>query len=442
MIMIKKALHFIAKDIWMIDDKDYPKVLGFLLRQLRIILLALRGFRENRIQLRASALTYYSLLSIVPIAAMAFGIAKGFGFEARLESALKNISSEREEMAEVVEYILEFAKSMLQNINGGLIAGVGLILLVWSVMKVLGNIESSFNTIWQIRKARPFGRKFSDYISLMLIAPILFFLSSTVTVFLGNMASNNDSALFEYLGPILLLLIKLVPYLLIFLLFTLLYVMMPNTKVRFKYAFPAGIIAGIIFQITQYLYIYFQVGVGRMGAIYGSFAALPLFLIWMQLSWLIVLLGAEISFAYQNIEKYEFEAESLLITPYNRRMLTFLVMHTIIKKFEKGEKPRTSSKISNELGIPVRLVREILFELLESQLLLEATTDSPKENAYVPALDINRITVAYLVENLDMSGDDRMMAEESPNLKAFAGIQIGLIESMRKSPSNKLLKDI
>ena len=108
--MIKKTLHFITKDIWMIDDKDYPPVLGFLLRQLRIILLASRGFRENRIQLRASALTYYSLLSIVPIAAMAFGIAKGFGFETRLESALKNISSEREEMAEVVEYILEFAQ--------------------------------------------------------------------------------------------------------------------------------------------------------------------------------------------------------------------------------------------------------------------------------------------------------------------------------------------
>ncbi|MBA7587791.1 hypothetical protein ES708_29832 [subsurface metagenome] len=440
--MIKKVLHFITHQIWMIDVRDYPPLLGFFLRQLRIILLASRGFRENRIQLRASALTYYSMLSVVPIAALVFGIAKGFGFDNKLESELKKLISEREEMADVLQYILEFSRSMLQNINGGVIAGVGLVLLLWAVMKVLGNIENSFNVIWQIRKARPFARKFADYISMMLIAPILFFLSSTVTIFLGDMAASNNSVLFEYLGPLLLFLVKLIPYFLIFLLFTLLYVIMPNTKVQFKYAFNAGIIAGIIFQLTQFLYVYFQVGVSRMGAIYGSFAALPLFLIWMQLSWLIVLVGAEISFAYQNIDKYEFEAESLHITPYNRRLLTFLVMYTIIKNFEKGDQPRTSSQISHELGVPIRLAREILFDLLDGHLLVEATTESPKENAYVPALDINKITVAYLIEQLEMSGDERLMAEESPKLTAFANVQKGLLETIRKSPSNKLLKDI
>jgi membrane protein len=382
------------------------------------------------------------MLSVVPIAAMAFGIAKGFGFESKLEASIREKVVGQEKLAEVIEYILEFANSMLQNINGGIIAGVGLVLLLWAVMKVFGNIEASFNVIWQIRKSRPFARKFADYLSMMLVTPILFFLSSTITGFVSSLAANSDSVVFEYLGPLLLFLVKLVPYILVFLLFTLLYVVMPNTKVRFKYAFYAGIIAGIIFQVTQNLYFYFQGEAVRMNAIYGGFMILPLFLIWMQLSWLIVLLGAEISFAYQNLERYEIEAESLHITPYNRRLLTFLVMHTIIKKFEKGGRPQTSSELRHELGIPVRLVRDIIFDLLDGKLIVETTTGSPKESGYVPSLDIGKITVAYLMERLDMRGDERLMAEESPHLATFGEIQKGLLESIRKSPSNKLLKDI
>jgi membrane protein len=440
--MIKQAIHFITRDIWHVDLKKYPPVLRFLLRQLRIVVLAVMEFRENQIQLRASALTYYSMLSVVPIAAMAFGIAKGFGFETRLETAIRKNVEGNEELTDVIEYILEFANSMLQNINGGVIAGVGVVLLLWSVMKVFGNIENSFNVIWQIRRGRPLARKFADYLSMMLVTPILFFLSSTLSGFISNMAVNNDSILFDYLGPMLLFLVKLVPYILIFLLFTLLYVVMPNTKVRFNYALSAGIIAGIIFQLTQYLYFYFQGEAVRLNAIYGGFVLLPLFLIWVQLSWIIVLLGAEISFAYQNIEKYEFEAESLHISNYNRRMLTFLVMHNIIKNFEEGGRPRTAAEIGQALGIPVRLAREIIFDLQDSHLLVEAASESPKDNAYVPALDIGKITVAFIVEQLDLRGDERIMAEESPKLTEFSKIQQGLLEAIRKSPTNKLLRDI
>ncbi|MFC2098297.1 YihY/virulence factor BrkB family protein [Bacteroidota bacterium] len=440
--MIKKVIDFISTDIWKIDVKDYPPILGFFLRQLRIVVLAIKEFKENQIQLRASALTYYSLLSVVPIAAMAFGIAKGFGFEKKLENEIRLRVAENAEMADVVEYILEFATSMLKNINGGVIAGVGVVLLFWAVMKVLGNIENSFNVIWQIRKARPFARKFADYLSMMLVAPILFFMSTTITGFVSNLGANSDSAILDVAGPLLFFLAKLIPYGLIFLLFTILYVVMPNTKVKFKYGFSAGVIAGIIFQVTQYVYFYFQGEVGRLGAIYGSFVAFPLFLVWMRLSWLIVLLGAEISFANQNIGKYEIEAESLHITPYNRRLLTFLVMHTIIKKFEEGTQPLTSSQIGKELGIPVRLARDIIFDLMDGHLLIEAATESPKENAYVPSIDIGKLTVAYLVEQLDMRGDERLMAEDSKHLDIFSDIQKGLLESMQKSPVNKLLKDL
>ena len=438
---IRRFLQFIKTEVWLLKTSQYHPVLGFLIRQLRIILISIKGFRDHRIQLRASALTYYSLLSIVPVAAMVFGIAKGFGFEVRLENELRKMISEREEMAEVLNYVLEFSNTMLANINGGLIAGVGLIFLFWSIMKLLGNIENSFNVIWQIRKPRVFARKFADYLSMMLIAPILFFLSSTITVYLSDIA-GSESIIGENLGPLLLFIVKLMPYLLILLLFTLLYVIMPNTKVQFKYALNAGFIAGIIFQITQFLYIYFQVGVGRYGAIYGSFVALPLFLIWLQISWLIVLLGAEMSFAYQNLEKYEYESEVLGISRKNSRLLTYLLMHAIVKKFQIGEKPNTSAELSHELGIPVRLVRDIIYDLIEASLLVEAATDSLKENAYLPAFDINLISVGMLFERLEMSGDDRIMAEQSKHLKIFAGIQQSFYDAINNSPANKLLKDL
>ena len=439
--MFRKLMAFIREEVWTIDPAKYPKVLAFLIRQLRIILLAMKGFKENRIQLRASALTYYTMMSIVPVAAMVFGISKGFGFERRLETQIREQFAAREELQEVIDYIINFANSMLENINGGFIAGVGLVVLFWSVMKVLGNIESSFNAIWRIQKSRPFVRKFSDYLSMMLIAPVLFVLSSTITVFLSD-AVSSDQTILQYVGPVLNFLAGLIPYLLIFLLFTILYVVMPNTKVVFKNALYAGIIAGAIFQIVQWLYLYFQVGVSRYGAIYGTFMALPLFLITLQLSWLIVLLGAEISYAYQNIEKYEFESEALHISHYNRRLLTFLILHQVVKGFIPGNQPLTARNLGDILGIPMRLVRDIIFSLTENNLLAETTTDSPKESAYLPAIDINKLSISYVIQKLEMTEGDKLFAEESEDLKSFSEIQQGILKAVEQSPANRLIKDI
>jgi membrane protein len=270
---------------------------------------------------------------------------------------------------------------------------------------------------------------------------VLFFLSSTITVYLSNIA-DADSIIGEHLGPLFYVLVKLMPYILILLLFTLLYVIMPNTKVQFKYALNAGLIAGIIFQLTQFIYIYFQIGIGRYGTIYGSFVALPLFLIWLQLSWLIVLLGAEMSYAYQNIDKYQYETEALRISRRNRRLITYLIMYTIIKRFEKGEPPNTAVQLGHELGIPVRLVREILYDLQEAQLVVEATTDSPKVHGYVPALDINKIDIGLLFERLEIAGEDKLMADKSKLLSTFVVIQRFIYDAIHNSPENKLLKDL
>ncbi len=439
--MFKRIIKFIREEVWMVELTNYPKFVSYLIRQLRIIILALQGFQKNRINLHASALTFYSLLSVIPVAALVFGISKGFGFEERLEKLIRELFAEREDLKVVADYIIDFANNMLLEINGGFIAGIGLIVLFWAVMQVLGNIEDSFNAIWEIKKARPFIRKFSDYLSMMLVLPVLFLISSTVTVYLSNYVTDSTGFL-QYLGPLVTFLVKLIPYIIIYLLFTLLYVVMPNTKVNIKYGLYAALISGTIYQIVQWIYIEFQVGVSRYGAIYGSFLALPLFLVWLQLSWLIVLLGAELSFAYQNIEKYEFESEALKIPLNKKRLVTFLIIHQIIKGFMQGSPPMSASQIGHTLGIPIRLVRDILFELNESGLIAETTTESPKERAFLPAVDINQITISFVQNKLDMQGQDLSIAGENKDLKNLTAIHAELLKAMEKSPSNKLLKDI
>ncbi|MCK5393541.1 MAG: YihY/virulence factor BrkB family protein, partial [Candidatus Omnitrophica bacterium] len=179
--MGEKIVNFLTKDIWRIKLRDLPRSRSFFIKQLRIIILALREFAEDKCQLRASALTFYSLLSIVPVVAMAFGIAKGFGFEKVLEKQLLSKVSGQEQ---VLTQIFDFAKTLLENTKGGLVAGIGVVVLFWTVIKVLTNIERSFNDIWGIKKTRPLGRKFSDYLSVMVICPILLIVSSSITVFI------------------------------------------------------------------------------------------------------------------------------------------------------------------------------------------------------------------------------------------------------------------
>ncbi|MDY6973367.1 MAG: YihY/virulence factor BrkB family protein, partial [Thermodesulfobacteriota bacterium] len=301
---ISKLINFITTDIWRINLKDLPRKKSFLVRQIRTMLLAMRGFYEDKCLLSASSLTFYSLLSIVPVLAMAFGIAKGFGFETLLE---KELIEKLPGQETILLKVVDFSKRLLENTQGGMIAGIGVIVLLWTVIKLLGHIESSFNEIWGVRRSRPFVRKMSDYLSVMLIGPIFVVVSSSATLFITTQINRiaENTALLSMLNPLIVLMLKMLPYCLIGILLTIIYILMPNTRVKVKSGLVAGIIAGAVFVSVQWGYINFQIVIAKYNAIYGSFAAIPLFLIWLQLSWLIVLFGAEISFAIQDVGTYE-----------------------------------------------------------------------------------------------------------------------------------------
>jgi membrane protein len=439
--MLPKFIQFLKTDVWRIRTSDLSRVRSFGLRQLRIFLLAIRGFHEDKCQLRASALTFFSLLSVVPIAATAFGVAKGFGFEKILEKQLYERLPGQEE---VVERIVVFARSYLESTQGGVIAGIGIAVLFLTVIKVLGNVEHSFNDIWGIKRARSIGRKFGDYLAVMLICPILLIVSSSVTVLITSQVTLfiQKISLLGIFSPVIFKALQLLPYGFIWILFTFIYIFLPNTKVNFISGLWGGVIAGTIYQFAQWAYITFQLGASNFGAIYGSFAALPLFLMWLYVGWLIVLFGAEISFAEQNVETYEFEPDCLKVSYSFKRLLALRITQLCGKNFSNSVKPWTASEISQYLETPIRLVRQILFELTESRVLSEVKLNESNIFAYQPARDINELTIKDVINSLDQRGINNIPVAKSEVMDKLSKSLDEFNKTVEKLPSNLLLKDI
>lgn len=438
---ISTVLEFFKKDIWRIQERNLSRSKALGIRLLRIAVLSVRGTSEDRIQLRASALTVWSLLSVPSVFAMLFGIAKGFGFEKALEAQLIARLAGHEE---IVTRIINFSHALLENTRGGVMAGIGIIILFWSIIKVLAHIEDSFNDLWGVKKGRSFGRKVTDYLSLMLICPILFITSSALTVIITSQvkAIVQKVAVLEIVSPALIFLLKFLPLGALWILFTFMYIFMPNTKVNFKSGAVAGVIAGSMYQVFQLLYITLQIGVARYNAIYGSFAALPLFLVWLQFSWLIVLFGAEISFAFQNVETFEFEQDCLKVSNAFKRLLTLRIVQLLVKSFSGSKSAWTESQISSALDIPIRLVRQILYELVESKIVSEVKTDGEKTVAYQPGQDPDLMTIKYVLDKLDTHGSDAIPVVQSQELERISDSLQTFGDLIEKSPANIRLRDI
>ena len=439
--MVGKAFKFLKDEVWRIRIRELSGFKYFLLRPIRILLLASRGFAEDKCSLRASALTFYSFLSVVPVMAMVFGIAKGFGLEKNLETLLTEKLQGQEE---VIQWIIQFANALLSNTKGGVIAGVGILILFWSVIKLLENVEKAFNDIWGVKRGRSFTQKMSNYLSVMLICPILLIMSSSLSVFITTRMSiiAGEVTLIRDLSPVISFFLNLFPYLVVWLLFTFIYIFMPNTQVSFKGGMLAGIVSGSIFHIVQKIYIGFQIGVAKYNAIYGSFAALPLFLIWLQLSWLVVLFGAEISFASDNEEDYEFEPDCLKVSLRFKRVLALRIAELCIKNFCNGEKPLDTLSIAHELKAPVRLVREILYSLVDAKVLSIIRQNDEAKQYFQPAQDVEKLTIKKVIDLLEKQGESRIPSINDKELEKISRRLESIDRLIENSSENILLKDI
>ena len=442
--MISKITHFFEEEMWRIRLKDLPSVKAYPIRYLRVTALAFRRFCDDQCSQKASALTYYSLLSVVPVLAMLFGIAKGFGLEKMIERQVMEMAQKANWQPDFVDKILGFSHSLLENAKGGLIAGVGVILVFWTVISIMGHIENSFNDIWEVKKPRTLQRKFSDYLSVMIIAPVLLVISSSVAVLVATQIKVivQKVSILGVFAPVITFLLQLLPYVSIWTLLTVLYLLMPNTKVPLKSGILAGIATGTIYQIVQWIYIKFQVGVASYGAIYGSFAALPLFLAWLQLSWMIVLFGAEIAAAHEHYETYGLHPDYSRISLSSRKRLALRIFHLLVKKFSQGEQPLTVAQITHTLEIPVRLVRSLLHELTGAGLITETVIEKNNEVAFQPGRTIEGITVKYALDAYEQHGTEPISLSASGEEDRILTHLRRISDLIEKSPENVTLKEI
>lgn len=428
---------FITVDIWMITDAEVKGMRQTGYNFLKTVSLAVRRFNEDSLQRKASALTYSTLLSVVPVFAILLAIAKGFGFNNIIENQLFDYFAGQKE---VMQQMLTIVDSYMEHAKGGVFVGVGVVLLLWSVISLISTVENCFNDIWMVKKGRTMYRKVTDYFSITLLIPLFIICSSGISIFISTIFTTLSS--YHLFTPLLSGLIKAAPFLLTILMFTCVYIFIPNTKVRFKNAFYAAVFAGISFQVFQYMYINGQIWVSKYNAIYGSFAALPLLLLWLQLSWLICLLGAEIAYASQHIQSYEFENATKNITRRYKDFLTLVVLSVIIKRFERGETPLIAAYISSDYKIPSRLTSEILFDLMELGLINEVVDEEKNVIRYQPSVDINSITVGGVLMKIDQAGSEDFKIDKTDTLKSQWDTILRSREDMVLNNKKLLVKDI
>lgn len=439
--MIEKTRIFLTEDIWRLRRGELPRGKSIGLKLIRIILYAFKGFNEDRCQLSAAALTFLTLFSIVPVFAMAFGIAKGFGLEKLLEDQLHAQAQGQEE---VINLIIGFSQKMLDSTSGGLIAGIGILILFFTVIRLLGNIEISLNGIWGVKEHRTWVRKFSDYLTIMVICPVLMILVSSINVFIVSEITTITEKI-ELLGmfsSLIFFSLKLLPFVVLWVVFSFIYIVMPNTRVNISAGFVGGVAAGTIYQIFQGLYISLQVGVASHSAVYGSFAALPLFLFWLQSSWLIMLLGAEISFAFQNVDTYELEPDCLKASELFKKLMVLRLTNLVIKAFVEGTAPVKEGMLLDQIEIPMRLTKELLYRLVEAEMLIEIHDNSSREISYIPGKDPDVMTVGYVLKALENHGLMDIPIKESKEIKKLRQSLLQFQEQLDQSPLDTPLRSI
>lgn len=435
--MITTLLKFLKEEIWHVRITTLPLWKATVFRCLRIIILTSQGFSKNQIQQGASALTYYSLMAVVPVIALLIGIARGFLFEKTLETWLTHHFIEQRA---IISQIFRFANASLEQAKGGIIAGAGIVILAWATVNILMNIELVLNKIWEVSKTRSLAKRFTDYLSMAFIAPIIVFLASGITGYLSAILTTmSHEHILSTIAPFLLWIFSLASFLLIVLLFTFLYIFMPNTRVRFLPALIAGIITGAIYQFFQWLYFYFQIGVASYNAIYGTFAALPLFLIWIHLSWVVILIGAKICYAIQNVDAFEYIAEDEELSHKIRTICALRIAHFCIRKFARDQPPPSAIEISNELEIPHPLTSQILNQLLAARVLSESKRED-QEETYQPARNVESLTIKRVLDMIDEVGA-KIPLPASQELTLILRSLEHFSQAIEKSNGNILLKD-
>ena len=432
-----QIFDFIRFNIWHIIKYKFSHIRHLTYRLAKTIILSVRVFIKEKLNIRASALTYSILFAIIPLFALIIAIGKGFGVEKLIESSLNDTYIGQSDIAPT---IMGFVERYLETTQRGLFIGIGIAILFWSVMSFFMQVESAFNSIWQVKKARSPINQFTTYFSSILIIPLLIVFSSGFSIYVS--AAVSQTYIYHVLSPLLRFGMKLIPYFIDWIMFTIMYMVIPNTHVRFKNALLAGIIAGSAFQAFQMLYINGQVYLSRFNVVYGSFAAVPLLLLWLQISCLIVLLGAEISYISQNIKNFEHELDEKKLSVRYKNFLILFVTHLIVKQFEAQKPTLSAEQISSDYKLPISLVNQIITQLVDVSILVAVLTENSKTKRYIPAIDINQLTVNMVFSKLDSRGIEKILSTKNELFDSFWQKTIEIKRQADEQNAQLLVKDI
>lgn len=450
--LINRITVFITKDIWSFELYQKGPLRRAIANTVKVVVIAVRTFLDDKVMTKAAALTYSTLFAIVPILALMFAIARGFGFENVLDKLIKKgivhtestlvvddgtlnadslniayqsgasmdstilysdalISDSISAIAPIAEStdgngtlktVMQFIDGYMKYVSSGAFVGIGLLFLLFSVYSLADGIESNLNAIWHVKKSRGMGRKITDYFSLILLIPIGIICLSGLSVLASSILSRMQG--FQLLGGFVKFLVFAMPYLLAGLIFTGFYIFMPNTKVKFKYAIIPGFMAGCLFQVLQKFYFSGQLALSSYNQIYGGFAALPLFLLWLNISWSIVLFGCQLAYVSQNNDNFNYFKEPEKISRRHEDFYSLMVMACICKRFNRHETALTRKELADELHIPLRYVVSALDTLTDSNLLETVLQNDEREPAYVPATDTKQLTVVKVLSSINNCG--------------------------------------
>ena len=419
---IKRFLDFMQHDLWRIDLVHDTKLHAFGVETLRVVHLVLKGVKDDNCILHASALTYSTLMALVPFLVIIFSIGKAIGFSAVEESVLAFSSEMPEQIQEFIHNLL----GIVEGINPAALGAIGGVFFLIIIFKLLNGIEESFNQIWGVQSSRKVGDKLRNYLSVIVITPTLMLVANA-----GSAAIQTFSDQIVGMGSVVAWFAQLAPVFVLSIAFVAVFMFLPNTQVRFRAALSGGLSSAVLVIIVQTVILNFSALVFHKYAIYGSFASIPIFLFWLHLNWIILLFGAEFAFAIQNRDTYAEEQASVRASMVSKLWVAFSVMQEAVRVFQGSEAAVETTTYARENNIPIRLMNEVVEVLSRASLL--GVVSSEGQGNYTLLRSPDQITAKAIYNLMIADGsspEDLGLVEDLVTDELLATIDVNLDETL------------
>ena len=412
---IQRIREFIQYDLWRQSHIGVhaPKK-RLLYRILQTLILVGRGFKDQVLVVRANSLTFALLFAFIPMMALIYAVARGFGFE---ELVSQQLTGSFLAEANIAPILLEWVERYLATARDGLFVGIGLVVLIWAVYAFFNMLENSFNSIWNVKKTRSFGRRMTNYVMTLLLVPILVVVTSGISIFLNS--TEVLSSVLQSVEPLRKFMLRFIPFVATSAVFTWIFMAIPSTKVKFSSAIIPGVLMGFLYQVVQALSMYLVVLFTRMSIVYGAFSAIPLVLIWLNITCWLLLIGSALAFAIQNNDWFAYERDIETMSRRYKDYVMLYLLSVIVRRFEHGDTPQTAQEMALHHQLPIRLVSQLLTRLEDTNIVRRVYVEQEEDETFVPAMDTRLITVEMVIGRISAQGTEEFLQHTPPEMQAF-----------------------